>query len=152
MCSSDLENQVYALVKSLKAFRTYVLHSQIMAYVPNSAVKYVLVQSDVEGKRGKWIAKIQEYDLDIKPKKLVKGQGLAKLLTKSNFQALGISLLAPVDEVIEETDKIKTKSTIKYKFLYLDWYKYIIHCLCFFSCPPSINRAKYRALKLKAQP
>jgi len=41
--------------------------------VPNAAVKDVLVQSDVEGKRGKWIAKIQEYDLDIKPTNLVKG-------------------------------------------------------------------------------
>ena len=68
-----LEKQVYALVKSLKAFRTYVLHSQIVADVPNSAVKDVLVQSDVEGKRGKWIAKIQEYNVDIKPTKLVKG-------------------------------------------------------------------------------
>ena len=34
-----LEKQVYALVKSLKAFRTYVLLSQIVAYVPNSAEK-----------------------------------------------------------------------------------------------------------------
>ena len=53
-----LEKQVYALVKALKAFKTYVLQSQIVAYVPNSVVKDVLVQSDVEGKRGKWIAKI----------------------------------------------------------------------------------------------
>jgi len=29
--------------------------------------------------------KIQEYDLDIKPTKLVKGQGLAKMLIESNF-------------------------------------------------------------------
>ena len=35
---------------------------------------------DSEGKRGKWIAKIMEYDVDIKPTKLVKGQGFAKLL------------------------------------------------------------------------
>lgn len=60
-------------MKALKAFRTYALQSQIVTYVPNVSVKAVLVQSDVEGKRGKWIAKIQEYDLDIKPTKLVKG-------------------------------------------------------------------------------
>ena len=100
-----LEKQVYALVKALKAFRTYVLHSQIIAYVPNSVVKDVLVQSDVEGKRGKWIAKIQEYDLVVKPTKLVKGLGLAKLLTESNFQALGINLLAPIEKANEETDR-----------------------------------------------
>ena len=28
--------------------------------------------------RGRWIAKIQEYDLEIKPTKLIKGQGLSK--------------------------------------------------------------------------
>ena len=61
-------------------------------------------------------------------------------------------MLARLDEVVEETNKIKTKLAIKYKFLFSDWYKYIIHYLCFLSCPPSINRSKYRALKLKAQP
>ena len=143
---------MYALVKALKAFRTYVLHSQILAYVPNSAVKDVLVQSDVEGKRGKWIAKIQEYDLDVKPTKLVKGLGLAKLLTESNFQALGINLLAHVEEADGETRDNQSKIAIKYKFLCSEWYKDIVHYLCFLSCPPLINRAKYRALKLKAQP
>ena len=43
---------------------------------------------------GKWIAKIMEYDVDIKPTKLVKGQGLAKLLADSNCQALGLHLMA----------------------------------------------------------
>ena len=36
--------------------------------------------------------KIQEYDLDIRPTKLIKGQGLAKMLSESNHQALGINL------------------------------------------------------------
>ena len=104
-------------------------------------MKDVLVQSDVEGKRGKWIAKIQEYDLDVKPTKLVKGLGLTKLLTESNFQALGINLLAPVEEANEETRDNQSKTAIKYKFLCSEWYKYIVHYLCFLSCPPSVNRA-----------
>eukprot|EP00253_Pinus_taeda_P016141 PITA_16141 len=70
----------------------------------------VVVHSDVEGKRGKWIAKIQEYDFDIKPTKLVKGQVLAKMLTKSNFQALGINLLTPVNEEIIEEGEEKSDS------------------------------------------
>ena len=61
-------------------------------------------------------------------------------------------MLAPVEEVTEEADHIQTKLAIKYKFLCSNWYKDIIHYLYFLSCPPSINRAKYRALKLKAQP
>lgn len=87
--------------------------------MPNVAIKDVLVQGDVEGKIGKWIAKIQEYDLDIKPTKLVKGQGLEKMLTKSNFQALGINLLTPVDEgtTEESEEKPDPGMKIRYKFL-----------------------------------
>ena len=70
-----------------------LLHSKVIAYVPNAAIKYVLNQTDSEGKRGKWIAKIMEYDVDIRPTKLVKGQGLAKFLADSNFQALGLHLM-----------------------------------------------------------
>ena len=81
------------MVKALKFFRIYVLHSKIIAYVPNTTIKDVLTQLDSEGKRGKWIAKIMEYDVDIKPTKLVKGQGLAKLLADSNCQALGLHLM-----------------------------------------------------------
>jgi hypothetical protein len=34
-----MEKRAYALVKSLKAFRLYVLHSKFVAYVPSSLVK-----------------------------------------------------------------------------------------------------------------
>jgi hypothetical protein len=52
---SSLEKQAYALVKALKSFRDYILHSNILAYVPTSAIKYILTQPDSEGRRGKWI-------------------------------------------------------------------------------------------------
>jgi ribonuclease HI len=68
-----VEKQAYALVKSLKAFRVYVLHSKIIAYVPSTSVKDILIQPDIDGRRGKWIAKILEFDLEIKPTKLIKG-------------------------------------------------------------------------------
>jgi hypothetical protein len=86
-----LEKQAYAMVKVLKSFRTYVLHSKIITYVPTSSVKYILVQPNSDGRRGRWLAKIQDFDLEVKPTKLVKGQGLAKLLAESNFRALGIN-------------------------------------------------------------
>jgi hypothetical protein len=59
----------------------YVLQSSITTYVPSSSVKEILVQPDSEGKRGKWIVKLMEYDLHIIPTGLIKGQGLAKLLS-----------------------------------------------------------------------
>jgi hypothetical protein len=75
-----MEKQAYALVKSLKAFRVYVLHSKVIAYVPSASMKDILIQPIIDGRRGKWLAKILEFDLEIKPTKLVKGQGLAKML------------------------------------------------------------------------
>jgi len=57
-----------------------VLHSTIVAFVPNNVVKIVLTQLPTDGKRGRWIANFLEFDLDIIPTKLVKGQGLAKLI------------------------------------------------------------------------
>jgi hypothetical protein len=52
-----------------------------------------LQQPDIDGRRGKWITKILEFDLEIKPTKLVKGQGLAKLLAESNYKSLGVSFI-----------------------------------------------------------
>ena len=37
-----MEKQAYALVKALKYFRVYILHSHIIADVPTSAVKGIL--------------------------------------------------------------------------------------------------------------
>ena len=92
-----MEKQAFALVKALKDFRVYILHSHIIAFVPHSVVKDILTQ-DPDGKRGKWIAVILEYDLEIKPTKLIKGQGLAKLMAESNFQALDINMFNALDE------------------------------------------------------
>ena len=50
---NTLEKQAYSLVKALKFFRIYILHSKIIAYVPNAAIKDILTQPDFEGKRGK---------------------------------------------------------------------------------------------------
>ncbi len=69
----------------MKAFKDYILHSKVMAYVPRSTIKDILVQEDIKGKRGKWVAKHLKNDFETKPTKLVKGQGLVKLLATSTF-------------------------------------------------------------------
>jgi len=88
-----MEKQAYALVKAIKDFRIYILYSHVIAYVPNVVVKDILTQEGIEGRRSKWIDNILEYDIEIKPTKLIKGQGLAKLMTETNFQALDINEL-----------------------------------------------------------
>ena len=137
-----MEKQAYALVKALKFFRIYVLHSKILAYVPSSAVKEILGQPDSEGKRGRWIAKVMEYDVDIKPTKLVKGQGLAKLLTESNCQVLNLHLMAEHSE--------QDMQQVYSRYGESDWYKDIVYFLLYLQCPLELNRNECRSLKLKA--
>jgi hypothetical protein len=74
------------------------LHSKVIAYVPSASVKEILIQPDIDGRRSKWIAKILEFDLEIRPTKLVKGQGLARLLAESNCKALGVNFINTCSE------------------------------------------------------
>ena len=77
----------------MKKFRVYILHSHIISHVPISVVKDILTQPDPEGRRGKWIAVLLEYDLDINPTKPIKGQGLAKLMAQSNYDLLSLHMV-----------------------------------------------------------
>jgi hypothetical protein len=144
------EKQAYTMVKSLKAFITYVLHSKIIAYVPTSSVKDILVQPDNDGKRGRWLAKIQEFDLEIKPTKMIKGQGLAKLLAKSNLRDLDINCLQKcqedmnINKLNERTNEIK----IEEKFVSSEWYINIVSYLLTLKCPSELSPSKARTLKL----
>jgi hypothetical protein len=38
-----MKNKAYDLVKALKDFRIYVLHSKVVAYVPSTSVKEILI-------------------------------------------------------------------------------------------------------------
>jgi len=78
-------------VKSLKEFRIYVLHSRVIAYVPSVVVKDILIQTNIDGRRSKCISKILEFEVEIKPTKLVKGQGLSKVLVESNYKTLRVN-------------------------------------------------------------
>lgn len=89
-----MEKQAYSLVKALKHFRVYVIHSHIFSFVPNAIVRDILTQAYPDGKRSKWTTTLLEYDLEIKPTKLVKGQGLEKLMTQSNLDCIDINFIA----------------------------------------------------------
>jgi hypothetical protein len=76
----ELEKQALSLLKLVAHFQTYILKSCVIAYVASSPVKMLLNQQLREGKWENLLAKIQEYDIEIKPLKAIKGQGLCKLI------------------------------------------------------------------------
>eukprot|EP00253_Pinus_taeda_P035841 PITA_35841 len=137
-----MEKQAYALVKAIKDFRVYILYSHIVEYVPNAVVKDILTQEGIEGKRGKWIANILEYDIEIKPKKLIEGQGLAKLMTETNFQALDINEL--------DNEQEMAAPQINQAFLQPPWYDDICFVLLNLQAPLGLSITKKRFLKMKA--
>lgn len=50
-----MEIKDYALVKTLKDFKFYVLHSHVITFVPKSVMNDILPKPAPEGRRGKWI-------------------------------------------------------------------------------------------------
>jgi hypothetical protein len=140
-----MEKQAFTLVKAIKYFRVYILHSHIIAYVPNAVVKNILTQDNPYGRRGKWIVVILEYDIEIKPTKLIKGHGLAKLMAESNFHVVDINALVAVDEQEE-----KVTPNVKEVFLNSHWYADLIFVLHNLQSPPGLTKTKARFIKLKA--
>jgi hypothetical protein len=138
---TTMEKQAYALVKSLKHFRVYIGYSKVVGYVPHPAVKDILGQQDCLGVRGKWVSKIQEYDLEIKPTKLIKGQGLAQMLTKGNEQAL--------DLVYQNNQHRLALSPELQRLEQHEWYADIIFFLSNLACPSHLIGHKRRALRLR---
>ena len=113
-----IEKQAYALIKSLKAFRVYILHSKVIAYVPSAAIKDVLTQPDADGRRAKWISKLIEFNIELKPTKLVRGQGLARLLAEENCRMLDMNLMSTNLEdgqIEEETIELEKKISYRQK-------------------------------------
>ena len=106
--------------------------------MPYQAVKDVLLQANGIGIRGNWISQIQEYDLEIKPIKIVKGQGLAQLLTKK-INSHAVNLASEHESHILHIDEDH------------EWYKDIIYFLRNLSCPDHLVDHQRRALRLKAE-
>jgi hypothetical protein len=89
------------------------------------------------GTRGNWVSKIQEYDLEIKPTKIVKGQVLAQMMTERNQEAIQMGESEQINVVVSELE-------------HDECYSDIIYYLKKLSCPDHLVDYKRRALRLKA--
>ena len=123
------------------------MQSHIIAFVPNSVVKDILTQPDPNGRRGRWIVVLLEYDLEIKPTKLIKGMGLAKLMAQPNLGSLGINF---IDEVSDQSEKEEVILQISEIFSNSPWYQDIVYVLQHLQVPPDLAKDKARHIKLKA--
>ena len=101
--------------------------------MPSAAIKDVLTQPDADGKRAKWIAKMIEFNIELKPTKLVRGQGLPKLLAEENCRSLDIDFLfimAENDQTEEdEPAESQREQSVAENLASCSWYAAIIN-LC----------------------
>ena len=140
-----LEKQAFSLIKALKYFRVYIIHSHIVAYVPSIAIMDILTQPDPEGRRAKWIIVLLEYDLEIKHTRLIKGQGLAKLMAKTGVEDININFL----DICNVSNQTHQESDISEYFLASPSYRDIIYVIKNLQDPPELTVTKARSVKLK---
>jgi len=127
----NVEKQAYALIKAVKKFCHYILRSQVTAIVPDAVVKALLMQSELGERRGKWVTILQEFNIEIQPMKLVRGQALTKTMAEVGHDLVSQQYL------LEDVSKD-------------EWYGDIIFYLLNQCCPPHLNAVQRRALKLKS--
>jgi hypothetical protein len=146
-----LEKQAYALIKSLKAFRIYIFQAKVIAYVPSSFVKDVLIQPNIDGIRIKWIGKLIEFDDEIKLAKLVKGQGLAKLLAEENCKLLEMNFVGINAKNIQVSeDRSSDNLQVSPDLDECEWYSHIIYFLQNLLVPSDLTKTQGRDLNIKA--
>jgi hypothetical protein len=89
---------------------------------------------------------MMEYDLDIKPTKLIKGQGLAKIMAQSDYDNVGIHFFV---NLLESPHK-ETIAWVSQEFIDSPWYADIIYVLKNFQAPLGVSNTKAIFFNLKA--
>eukprot|EP00253_Pinus_taeda_P018987 PITA_18987 len=148
-----IEKHAYALIKSLKDFIIYILHSKIIVYVPSTSNKDVLTQPNADGRRAKWIAKLIEFNIKLKSTKLVRGQGLARLMTGDNCRLLDVNLIninSEDSQAAEETTKPGKNQSLAENIASCDWYSTIAQFLLKLEVPLGLSSSQARTIKLRA--
>eukprot|EP00253_Pinus_taeda_P002233 PITA_02233 len=149
------DSQVKWMEEAVKSFNLVklALSSAPVLISPDYTEDFILfsfasghTMTNLEGRRGKWIASLLEYDVEIKPTKLVKGKGLEKLMAESNLHALDINLITAMSDENEEVSSIQVSEM----FVLSPWYSNILYVLQNLSPPHGMIQKKSRTLKLKA--
>jgi len=60
-------------MKGLKKFKNYISHNRILVFTIHLDVRNYVIQRDLGEGKTSWITKIIEYDIEIKPTKMIKG-------------------------------------------------------------------------------
>eukprot|EP00253_Pinus_taeda_P010931 PITA_10931 len=136
---SEVEKQAFAMYKAIKHYRPFLLKNHTKVIVPFSSVRQLLIQRELGEKRANWVTTLQEYDLEIKPAKIVRGQGFCRLLAGAS----NISESGDTDH-IEEINQISVTNS---ESQYADLIFYLKNG----HAPPNLSYKNKRAIRLKSK-
>src|ERR1700733_11766157 len=136
---SDVEKKVFAVFKAVKHYRPFLLKTHTKVIVPFSAVRQLLMQRELGEKRANWVTALQEYDLDIRPAKIVRGQGFCRILAGAHN--------IPESSDTGSTEEINQISITDSESQYTDLIFYLKNG----HAPPHLSYKSKRAIRLKAK-
>ena len=135
----EVDKQVYVVFKAVKHFRPYLLKSQTKVVVPYPVVRNLFVQKEIGEVHTYWMTMLQEFDLKIKPAKIIQGQGLCQMPAEAmanNGWENETMMYEP--ESVQVIDVSKSR------------YSDLKHYLSIEDIPIDLDSRKQRALRLKS--
>jgi hypothetical protein len=138
-----VDRKTYVVFKTVKHFRSYLLNSRTKFIVPYPTVRNLLVGKELGEKRANWVTPLQEYDLEITPARIVRGQGLCNLVVDS---AAGQQEERDMSNLGQHDQNLICCA----QNFVSPWYDDIRFCLEHGSTPHHLDPTKIRALRLKS--
>eukprot|EP00253_Pinus_taeda_P016778 PITA_16778 len=123
----------------VKHYRPFLLKTHTKVIVPFPVVRQLLIQKELGEKRANWVTALQEYDLEIRPAKIVRGQGFCRIW-------VGASNI-PESSDTDPTEEINQISVTDSESQYADLIFYLKNGYA----PPNLSYKRKTAIRLKAK-
>lgn len=115
------EKELLAVAFSFDKYRSYLIGAKVIVYVDHAIIKYLIAKKDVKQRLIRWILLLQEFDLEIKDKKVTKNQ-VADHLSR-------LSILACVDQHEEIKEHFPDEQILEILACTEPWYADIVNYL-----------------------
>jgi hypothetical protein len=66
-----MEKELIAVVFTFEKFRFHIVNSKVIVYTDHAAIKYLLAKKNAKPRLIRWILFLQEFDVEIRDKKVV---------------------------------------------------------------------------------
>jgi len=77
-----IDKYMFTTMKSLNMFKHYISQNTIIVVTIHLDIQSYIMQGDMDSSIARWITKILQYNVEIHPKKVVKGRTLCKQLVE----------------------------------------------------------------------